>query len=476
MSDILSRVLATVQRHGMFARGGRAVLGVSGGPDSLALLYLMRDLSEKRTPALKLHVGHLHHGIRGVAADEDARFVERASSALGLPCTVERVDVPGLARERGVGVEVASRDARYAFLQRLARALAADWIALGHQADDQVETVLMRAMRGAGPRGMGAIPYARPVNDVEHILIVRPLLDCTREELEAFLRSRGLEWRLDSTNLSPRYLRNRVRASVIPQLKRAWPGDLRHDLCSLAAAAQRLQSQAEKLSASVMSRQPAKHLLEYVEVGAEWLRNQPPAIRPELLRRWLNRVRIPHRPLAAEHYSRIDALLESPEGTLTLPGGFLACRCRGLFILCSPRPASADTFRCELKVPGTTPMRLFSGIIETVIMEGREHITTEELRSDDESVELMDLEKVRKPLSVRFQRPGDRMRPLGAPGSRKLQDIFTDLCVPRWKRQRIPLVTMRDKPIWIVGHRLCDEVKLTKKTRSVLRLRFLQSL
>lgn len=470
MADILSKVESTVRRHGMFQNRGCAVLGVSGGPDSQALLHLVRELVQKRYPALKLHAAHLHHGIRGASADEDAAFVQREAARLGLPCTVERVDVPALARKRGVGVEVAGRDVRYQFLETVARTAGANRILLGHQADDQVETVLMRAIRGAGPRGMGAIPYVRPIEGAEGVLIVRPLLDCARTELENFLRSRALQSRLDSTNLSPDYLRNRIRAAIVPRLRKEWDGSLRSDLCSLAAAAQRLQAQAEKLCAALAAERPAEYLAEYVEVDADWLRRQPSAIRPELLRRWLKAARIPHRALSSKHYERIDALLQAPKGTLSLPGEVLACRWRGIFMLCSRLLAGANEFQCELKVPGVTVIPLLGGSIETVLMDAGEDIVPQQGVAHDPLVEFVDFEKLRMPLSVRLYRAGDRMRPLGGPGRKKLQDIFTDLQVPRWKRRRIPLVVMAGKPIWIVGHRLSDDVKLTGNTEKVLRL------
>ena len=473
----------------MLPERGCVVLAVSGGPDSLALLHLMREVRDRCYPRLALHVGHLHHGMRGAAADEDAQFVASEAARLGVDCTIGRADVPALAAERRSGIEVAGREARYQFLTRLAKSLGAREIAFGHQADDQAETVLMRAIRGAGPRGLGGIPYVRPVADAPGIRVIRPLLDCSRREIVQFLRRRGLRSRLDSTNLSRKYLRNRLRRLAIPEIRREWGARLTTDLCSLAALAQRFQARSEAIRAALLSQNSARVTSGYVETEAGWLRRMPPAMLADQVQAWMKEAGLWRKMLSAREYERIAALLDRGRGSVAISGAALACVWRRLFILCPApvrRRGTAETeFRVRLDVPGYTRIEPLGGGIEAEILAGGKELIARRRATRDGFEEFLDLEKVELPLAARFPRPGDRMRALGAPGSRKLQDIFTDLHVPPWLRTRTLLVTVaapqqgnpphaagKDRPIWIVGCRIADAVRLTERTRKVLRLKF----
>ncbi len=481
MQDIISKFEATIRRHGLLPERGCVVLAISGGPDSLALLHLMLEVRDRSYPRLALHVGHLHHGMRGAAADADARFVESEAARLSVACTVELADVPRLAVERRLGIEVAGRDARYQFLTRLAKSLGAGQIAFGHQADDQAETVLMRVLRGAGPRGMGGIPYARPVAGAPGIRVIRPLLDCTRREVVQFLRHRGLRSRLDSTNLSRKYLRNRLRRLAIPEMKREWGKGFTADLCSLAALAQRFQVRSETIRGALRSQHSTRVMDGYVETKAAWLRRMPPAMLADQVQVWMKEAGLWRKMLSAREYGRIAALLHLGRGRLALSGSVLACVGRGIFILC-PAPAAAGAsaaaladveYRVQIEAPGRTFLEPMGGSIEAEILAAGKELIGLKRATRDGLEEFLDLDKVELPLVARFPQPGDRMRPLGAPGSRKLQDIFTDLHVAPWLRTRTLVVTMQNRPIWIVGHRIADAVKLTDQTRKVLRLKFL---
>ena len=466
MDPLIENVERTVERHGLLPGGGGPVLlAVSGGPDSLALLHAMASLRRKRS-GLRLRVGHLHHGMRGPAADADARFVENAAAELDIPCTVGRADVPGLARERGMGVEAAGRAARYEFLEALAREVGAGRIATGHQADDQAETVLMRVMRGAGPRGMGAIPYMRAAHGGADLRIIRPLLDCRRAEIEAFLRRRGAVARLDATNLLPDPLRNRVRRELLPAVEKDWPGALRSDLCALAALAQRMQRQAEALC-DLLAPRAMRHEAGCLHLDAAALAGAP-ALLPEILRRGLREAGLAGRAFSREHYERIARLMEARTGVVSLPGAVLAEREGGSLTI--RRHANAEEDFCvEVRVPGETPIPPLRGrLIAETLAGGRDCVDARR----DAMEEFLDADRVALPLSARFPRPGDRMRPLGAPGTRKVQDILTDLHIPSWRKARTLVVTSAGRPIWLVGIRIADDVKLSAQTRRVLRLRW----
>jgi tRNA(Ile)-lysidine synthase len=476
VEETIAKFEGTIRRHEMLAVRGCVVLAVSGGPDSLALLHLMHEARLRSFPRLALHVGHLHHGMRGAAADEDAQFVAAEAARLGVGCTIGRADVPALAVERRSGIEVAGREARYEFLTRLAKSLGAGEIAFGHQADDQAETVLMRVIRGAGPRGMGGIPYVRPVADAPGIRVIRPLLDCSRREIVRFLRRRGLRSRLDSTNLSRKYLRNRLRRLAIPEMKREWGASLTEELCSLAALAQRFQARSDAIRAALGSENSARVTAGYVETEADWLRRMPPTMLADQVQAWMKEAGLWRKMLSTKEYERIAALLDRGGGSVALSGAALACLWRRLFILCrapAAAPVSAEMeYSVRLDLPGHTRIEPLGGSIEAEILDGGKELIAGRRATREGFEEFLDLEKVELPLVARFPRAGDRMRALGAPGSRKLQDIFTDLHVPPPLRRRTLVVTAADRPIWIVGRRIAEGVKLTDRTRRVLRLKY----
>ncbi len=475
--ELLDKVRRTVRRHAMLPERGSLLLAVSGGPDSLALLHLMKRLRDADYHALSLHAAHLHHGMRGEEAEEDCRFVASEAARLGVGFLTRRTDVPELARLRGIGVEQAGRDARYEFLLESARRLGAERVALGHQADDQAETVLMRARRGTGPRGAVGIPCVRRAGE---LFIVRPLLDCTRAEIEAFLADSGLRGRLDATNLSADYLRNRMRSRILPALKREWGESLQPQLCALADAAQRLRAQAERLCA------PCRSIGRLSEAGVEAdVRALLPlrdSLLPDLMRAWLEEAGIWSKTLTRKDYARLAQLLAPglSEGAVDLPGGLTARRCRDTLTIQrakkesiggarSPHRAQEEFPATALAESGPTDLGCRGRMEAERIAGGLELLA----RRASPLEEYVDFDRLTGKLEVRAPRPGDRMRPLGAPGRRKLQDILTDLHIPPWRRKRLPVLTANGEPVWIVGVRIAEEVRLTQRTTRALHIRFI---
>ena len=471
---LIEKMKTTIQRHGMLCGARCVLIAVSGGPDSLALLHLLRAISRDDYPEIILHAGHLHHGMRGTAADADAAFVRSECERLRVPCAVERVNVPLMASESGIGEEEAGRNARYAFLTRLARSIDADRIALGHHADDQAETVLMRVMRGAGPRGMCAIPYVRHAAVGSDIRIVRPLLNCSRSEIEAFVRLHGLRPRLDATNLSRKHLRNRLRHAILPAIQARWGSGLCKDLHRLAVQAGRLRCRLRDILHRMESRWPVSVEKEYVEADASWLKTMPPSIVSELVQHWMRVAGLWQRTPGRAHYGAILRLLREGSGAVALPGGVEACCSEGRFALRRPAGEAMGLFIMPLKVPGSTDIECLGARIEATVIEYGDDALNK-LCAGDACEEILDFDKIAFPLHVRFRRPGDRMRPLGAPGTRRLKKIMMELRIPAWKRDRTPLVTMRYEPIWIVKHRIADVVRVDAGTRRMLRLRFIDA-
>jgi tRNA(Ile)-lysidine synthase len=445
---VIDVVRDTIRRHAMLAGGETVLVAVSGGADSVALLHVLRILAPELR--LTLSVVHLDHGLRPDSA-LDAAFVESLARGWGLPVTVEHIVV-----SPGGSLEARARDARYAALRRQAARVGAHRVALGHTADDQAETVLMRILQGAGPRGLAGIP---PVRDG----YIRPLLDTRRSDIVAELRRAGLAWREDPTNRDPRFLRNRLRHDLLPRLAAAVEPEIVPALTRLAGRAREL---VEALAAAAAAEVPAPspESPQQIVLSRRRLAGLPPAVGVEVLR--LAAVRLGHPGLMRgwAHRELGRVLADPPPRSVSL--GDLRLE------------SAADRVRVWRGVaPGPLPARLLARPGVTTIPEIGRAI---EARCFDRRAGYVpprhadrvafDADAVPYPLAVRSRRPGDRFRPFGSPGGRRLKSTLIDARVPRWERDRLPLVVAGDAVLWIAGLRRSALAPVTDGTRRVLEL------
>lgn len=451
-----------MRKHGLAGRGDRVVVALSGGPDSVALVHILREL-ERDGELSVAGAAHLNHQLRGADADADEQFCRDLSAALGLALEVERIDVRALALEQGRSVEDAARVARYAFLERAADRLGAGVIAVGHSRDDQAETFLLRLIRGSGPRGLaGILPRAGRV--------VRPLLDVTREELREYVAARGIRYRDDATNADVGIPRNRVRHELIPYLQREFSPGIVDVLAREAAIARadedRLQAEAVDLAASVVlgSRDGAR-----VEVKA--LMSLPSALAARVARIALSR-------LAAERFlgfDHIDAFLEfarngASGAALNLPGQQAVHRGDRIELRTEPsRREEGTSFEVPLSIPGEVTL---SSSGWTISAQPLEAPPPGGLRGRGETVAVA-VSALTLPLAVRNRRPGDRFKPLGMGGAaKKLQDFLVDRKVGRELRDALPLVVDgADRIVWVVGQAVGEDFRVTEPSRGVILLK-----
>ena len=457
MAHLVDRVRETIEHHRLLSGGETVIVGVSGGVDSTALLHVLHALG----PSLKLrlHVAHLHHGLRPTA-DEDARFVTRTAEGLRLPCTVERADVAGLARAGKHSLEEAGRLARYDFFARVAAAAGAGHVAVAHTRDDQVETVLMRLQQGAPWELLAGM---RPRRAGPAAVVIRPLLDVSRADLRAFLEGRALVWREDPSNLDLSIPRNRARHVDLPALRAvhpAWP----QVLWNLGEAARLCADVLDRLSARVYG-----HLRNEGTGGIvftlEALRALPQPLRRRVLRQAASEVTGTSRPFARVLEDRMLRAVAAGRPGTEIAGDHAVLRVGyGEVEVGAPAPAlPAAEYR--LDVPGEVCAESF-GAIFTAALEARAE------PSDDATEALLDAACVQPPLRIRSWRRGDVFRPLGLRGKKKVQDFFVDAKVPRWSRGRIPLVVdARGEVVWVVGQRIAEPCRVRAGTERVLRLR-----
>lgn len=474
-SRFIGKVRATITRHNMLTLGDKVIVGVSGGPDSVALLHALYTLANEF--GVSLHVAHLNHMLRGKAADDEARYVESLAYELGLGCTVQAVDVKDHADKRRISIELAARDVRYDFYRRTAVGEGASRVALGHHAGDQAETVLLRLIRGTGMSGLCGIPAVRPLGPTGGITVIRPLLELTSREIRSYCHGAQLEYCIDASNVSPVYLRNRVRHDLIPRLERDYNPRVVRALSNTAGL---VLDDEDYISGKVAETlgQIAKAVSPYnVAVDILDLCQQHVAIQRRIIRWAVSRLAGELRDLEFIHVEKVLEMVESGRtgSRISLPGGLQVRRDYEQIIIewaKGPKSQVCPPFEHKLQIPGRT------GIPEACITIDADTFNIEDkpdllkgISFIDEGEAYFDMGLIDENITVRNRRPGDKLVPLGMKGRKKLKDVFIDKKISRNIRDDIPVIIWRGEILWVVGICVSDFAKLTSDTRKVLHLR-----
>lgn len=428
----------------------------------MALAHVLAELD--RAGDLRLAgIAHFNHQLRP-AADADERFVRDRAATLNVPFVSGRGDVAARAREERRSIESAARAARHAFLERARLQLDAGAIALGHTRDDQAETFLLRLLRGAGPRGLSGM-------HPRHGAVVRPLLDCTRSELAAFLAARQVPHVEDATNADVSIPRNRVRAELLPLLAARFNPGIVGVLADEASLARELWNWMEEASAPLLATPGV------LDVAA--LRAAPAALRRLAIWRALTAAS-GRRHIAFGHVDDVvrlitagddgaDAGLDLPGHRVQRIGGRIVLRTSGG----SGGQSDSNLFRYSLSIPGEavipqagcTVSAEDASVAGVVAAEGG-------ARTGNGDVAFVRRDLFCTSLAVRNRRPGDRFRPVGLRGSKKVQDLFVDRKVSRVTRDTVPLVVDEsDRIVWVAGHGIDEAFEITDPSQAVLVLR-----
>jgi len=457
----------TISRNRMLDKGDRVLVALSGGPDSVCLLQVLVGLRSKFS--LDLSVAHFDHKLRAESS-EDEEFAEKTAKHKGLAYISSSADVRSYASEEKLSIEDAARRLRYEFLLRAARTIGAQKVAVGHNADDQAETVLMRLIRGAGPQGLAGIPPVRRLGDVYGPQIIRPLLEVWRGDIMRYLRAHKLRYREDATNTSPEYLRNRIRMQLLPSLEREYNPQIKQRLAGAAAALAAendfMATEAQVLAGEILLERKSG----WVVFNVTLLDELHPALRKRVFLALVT-LASPSTPmLEGLHYSGADVILRSGRGRLDLPGGLRLEVSGGMGLISEVarrRSRSKEVF--DVSIGGLTAISDAGISIRTTVMA--------EIKSPDRLIRLctpnrqyFDLDSVRPPIGVRFRRPGDSFRPLGAGGNKKLKDYFIDGKVPRFLRDHIPLLLSDGKIMWVMGYEIDDRYRLKPGSSAALRV------
>lgn len=465
VSAFKEKVEELIKKENLIDPGMKVVVGVSGGADSVALLSVLRELAPSYS--MELHVAHLNHLLRDEAGD-DAAFVQRLARSLGVPVTLGYAQVSNLARKNRLSIEEAGRWARYRFLRHVAQRVGALRIAVGHHSGDQVETVIFNFLRGAGPAGIAGIPVCNRG-------VVRPLLRVTREEIENYCSSRGLTWCTDATNLTTDYQRNRIRVELLPYLRQYFNPQVDRAVTQMAEIIYEEDKIMAQLASLVLKEITVEEQGE-VRISLEEFLSLPIALQRRLLRKVIRRQGGRLRDFGYQNYNDCLSYLKVSRsgGELHLPHGWRLIKGSEYFTLKKfcPREGFAPRVHRILKVPGETEIPELALSISAEVMP-YEGYSQRFLNCLAKNYQVgFDYDKIKLPISVRTRRAGDRIRPFGLEGTKKIKKLFNDLKVPPYQRDRVPLVVSDedDEIYWVVGYRRGAAAPVTEDTRYVLLL------
>jgi tRNA(Ile)-lysidine synthase len=458
----------------MLVYGDYVLAGVSGGPDSVALLHILLLLA----PIFSLRIGiaHVNHCLRQAESDRDATFVSDLATRLNLPCHKCRIDVHQYREQNRLSIEEAARRVRYTFFNQMARENGYTRIALGHNCDDNAELVLMNILRGSGLLGTSGIPPLRRQADPDPT-IIRPLIASSRADIIVFLKKFSLKYVIDSSNSDTRFLRNRIRHNLLPLLQNDYNPAAVKNLNQLSRLARSEEPWIEKMvtplfNDSVMDVNP-----DCITLSIKTLSNAHVAARRRIIRRAIFTCRGNLRRIGFSHIQAILELIhgKTPGKTLDLPGRIrirrgpetlMITREKGPLRKISPWHAvdSAPDFFYTVTAPGTVYLKELNRFLKLTTV-ALEHL--HDIKIKDPDTAFLDMDMFSFPIIVRPPLPGDRFTPLGIKGSQKLKKYFIDHKIPRYERATCPLLVSRDKIIWVPGHRIDASVKVTPATRNV---------
>ncbi len=452
-SSLRERVVSAINKYGMLSGGETVLVGLSGGPDSVCLLSILTELGERY--GLTLYALYVDHNLRPAEVREEIGFCEDFCGKRGVNFFVKSVDVLSRVKTFGLNKQEAARQLRYQAFDEAAIEVGAAKIALAHNADDQIETMAMRFLRGSGPAGLSGMPAKRGK-------IIRPLIEIERADIESFLAAGNISFVVDSSNLCAEYFRNRIRQVLIPIMKELNPslaGTMTHTSYILREEERYFNVVVTKTLMKMISRKTN----ERIELFLAPMESMDTVILRRVLRRAIEETDS-LRGISFTHVEDIITLIRhgSSGDRLSLPRGIRVIRGYSLLVITSEKAGRIDEYQlkppAEIAIKGTaTVIRASLGNVKGDAGDGR-------------SSALLDAAGMKFPLRIRPRRAGDFFYPLGFGKRKKLQDLFVDAKVPRDERDMIPIVVSGDDIVWVAGYRADDRFKIHAGTEIFLRL------
>lgn len=451
--DVLEKAKITIRKYSMLSGGERVLIGLSGGADSVSLLHVLAGLRGEL--GLSLEALYIDHGMRPEETPKEMEFARSLAASFDIPFHSDKIDVISHAKKTGFGKQEAARELRYQCYELYRASLGANRIALGHTAEDQLETFLMRLIRGTGPKGLASIPAVRRY-------IIRPLIEVRRAEIEDYLREKGAGYVTDSSNLRRDYTRNKIRHSLVPILKGFNPRIVEAVSRMAGILADEERYFDTIVLKTIMKLITRKNDME-IELFLVPLESMDRVILRRVLRHAVSVVR-GLRGLDLGHIEDVIGLVKggSPGQRIYLPGRMRAVKKYSTLLITAKSPAKVGEYRLE--VPGSVRIGETGAVLTASVSNLAD-------AGADKKTAILDADKIAPPLTVRSRKKGDYFHPIGFSGKRKkLQDFFVDEKIPRDERDSVPLVLSSDDIIWVAGMRADERFRATEKTERFLAL------
>lgn len=454
--NLIDKVDKTIKKYNMLHFNDHVLVGLSGGPDSVCLVYVLNSFKQKYS--LRLSAAYIDHGLRPKDVPKEIEFCENLCKQLNIDFYTKSVSVKEFSLQEKISIQEAARILRYSALEHISLNIKANKIAIAHNADDQAETVLMRLLRGAGPAGLSGIPPVRKK-------IIRPLIEIERHEIESYLRERGIEFIFDPSNSNIKYFRNRIRHTIMPVIKSICPKATK----IISKTAEILREENDYINTSV-----TKALMRIIsrksEHKVELFCNPMEILNIVVLRRALRFAIDSIKGLKGIEFDHIEEIITlikkgKPGDRVYLPRGIRAIKGYSTIIITSEPPAKLGTY--EIDAPKEIFLKEISMTLSLKLLN-REEIAD---FTGNKTTLYVDADKIKFPVIVRARKEGDYFYPFGFGKRKKLQDFFVDEKVPRDERDSIPIIENQGEIVCIVGYRLDDRYKIEHNTKKCIEIK-----
>ena len=454
---MIEKIKETIKKYNLLKPDEVVVVAVSGGPDSTALLITLAHI--KPLMNLRLIVAHFNHGLRGCEADEDERFARQLAKKLKLTFVSRKMDK--MVQKDGLSPEELYRRQRYLFFDEVAKKNYAHKIALGHNLQDQAETVLLHLLRGSGLEGLKGI---MPLREGKYI---RPLIEISRQEIVSFLNEAGLAYRQDSSNESTLYLRNKIRLELLPYLQKEFNPRIVETLAQTAEILGEENRFIRKCVDKALKTTCIKRQKSKITINIEYISTLPGTLQRRVLKELLENFSVQKNGITFLHINSLNNLLQNRKSgkKICLPFGIEARReYENLIFERKKEDTKQLEYSYPVEIPGSIHLRERNLTVRfSLIKRGK-------IEFNVKNRDYLDLDKIKLPLVLRNRRQGDWFQPLGMSGRQKLKSFFIDHKIPQQKRKEIMLLVDRQSVVWIENMHLNDQVKITPATKNVLEL------
>jgi tRNA(Ile)-lysidine synthase len=464
---IYDKFALEVKKYHMLKPRDKILLAISGGPDSVALLLSFLKL--KKTLHLKLAAVHINHKLRTKESNLDEKFVKELCKLFKVKLYIKRIDVASLAKKEKLSLEDAARQARLKVFEDLAQKQRINKVALAHTKDDQAETYLMRLLRGAGLKGLSGI---WPIRKYGKIVLVRPFLKVSKKEIISFLKENKQSYRIDSSNLTTDYLRNKIRLEAIPYLRKNYNPQLIDVLCRQAdisrLAYEYIHRQAKSAYLQICKSRRGEIIFDLAK-----LRNLDEAVALELIRFALNRLKGDLKDITFENLYTLWQAAQNRKGSevVTVTNNIVGLREYSTLKIAKTSVGKlygkSKNFIIKVNVPGITEVDELKCRIEAKILPNKKPLKD----THNKYIEYIDLTKIKNSLEIRTRLARDTFKPLGFKHLQSLKTFFINSKVPVSKRNRVPLLLDGKRIIWVVGYRISEDYRIKRGTSRILKLK-----